>query len=482
MSLDEEAFRWLPDVVRPPTALRCVYCGAAGAFPHAMSLRFCSEPFHLHRCPDCASLVYDMARVAGRPPLQIPQRFYDVHARYYLETGYNIEFIVLCALAALGDIPDESLHEYIFFDVGAGIGLGAHFVRDSFGADVLAIEPAPTGTAGQAIFDIDLRPNYFESLPPEVMERLRTKPCLVHLNAVVEHLVDPRTVLEELVAALDVRTLAIVVPDAACVDTTQPLLEALETLSPNEHLHLPTRDGVVALMRHLGFTHHAETVIGSLLVCIGARSPVAIPAPRTVALAAQSFLERLERHPHPDVAGGAVARLLPQAVLGGRHDVVDRLRGRFASGLRPEALLAELEADPDFLRVPLHLAPTGYWLAADAAAAGRLTEALAYLDVVDSFADRFGAVFPQYTSQPQQYKWEARLYRAELLVRAGDVAQARAVLVGMRAAGADALGGPNADQLARAGAALAALRGGADENPEQSSRENAAVTSGLDAR
>jgi hypothetical protein len=443
---------WL-DETRPPALLRCVYCGAEEAFPHAMSLRFCGLPWHLHRCPRCDSLTYDMAGVANLPRPEIADYYYKLHARYYLEAGYNTDFIVLCALAALGDLPDDALRDRIFFDVGAGIGLGAYFVQETFGADVLAIEPSPSGALGRAIFGIDLRPDYFEDLAPEVMARLKGKPCLVHLNAVVEHLVDPRGTLETLVAALNVETLAIVVPDGGAVDPSMPLLDALGTLSPNEHLHLPTEKGLIAFMRHLGFAHHAITASSGLLICVGARQPVSIPSPRSVALASMLLLERLACHPHRDVASGAAARLLPRAVLRRSQAMLGMLRATLA--VNPPALLAALRGDAGFDRIPLHLASTCFWLAVDAVAEGRLADACAHLDVVEAFADRIAEMFPQYSSQPQQYKWEARLYRAQLLLAAGDAEAAAGTARGMVAARTDLRGGPDARQVARAEAMLA---------------------------
>lgn len=435
---------------RDPVALRCVYCGHAGAFPHEVSCMFAGLPWHLHRCPQCNSLTYDMTNIAARSVDATTDRQYEIHAKHYLEIGYNIEYLVLCALLALGDAPDAQVRGRIFFDVGAGMGLGSYFVSQMFGADVLAIEPSLTGRIGQRIFDIDLRPDYFEDLGPEVMQRLRSQPSLVHLNSVVEHLADPRTTLEALIAELDVETLAIVVPDAAMATPAIPFLDALSSLSPNEHLHLPTPEGMVRLLEHLGFAHHAVQSMGSLVIALGGRRPVSIPSHDAAKPVREQFLERLLDHPHPLVAQGAAARLLPDAVVSQRQAMLERLRKSFAAVVKPRELLTWLESDADFDRIPFHLASTCYWLAADAMSRARPDTALELLDVVEAFANRTHVLYPHYSAQSRLYKWQGRLYRSDVLRTIGRSAEADEVLAGVVQSASDTLAGAGADQLRQA--------------------------------
>jgi hypothetical protein len=439
---------WL-SLQRDSVELRCVYCGNAGAFPHQVSFMFGGLPWHLHRCPQCDSLIYDQANIFARPANNpITDGEYEIHAKHYLEVGYNIDYLVLCALLAFGDVPEEQARGRIFFDVGAGMGLGTYFVSEMFGTDVLAIEPSFTGRIGQRIFNIDLRPDHFEELGPEVMQRLRSKPCLVHLNSVVEHLVDPRVTLEALIADIEVETLAIVVPNAA--DATASFLHALPTLSPPEHLHLPTSDGMVRLLEHLGFAHHAVEPMGSLLIALGGRQPVSIPSHQAMKPVRDRFLERLLHHAHPHVAHGAAARLLPEAVNFQQQALLACLRQSFGDKLKPQELLTWLRYDADFDRIPFHLAPTCYWLAVDAVSQAQFGAALEMLDVVEAFANRIAAQYPQYSEQPQQYKWLARLYRSDVLRATGRNVEADVVLAGVIASASDTMGGASVDHVRQA--------------------------------
>jgi hypothetical protein len=353
---------WL-SLQRPPVTLRCVYCGTTDAFSHAASYVAEGELWHLHRCPSCGSLTYDMVTPTAHPADRYTEREHETSARYYLEVGYFVDFIVLCALSALGDLPEEQVRNHIFFDVGAGMGVSSYFVREMFDAKVVAIEPSITGRFGRKIFGVDIRSEYLEDLSPEAMQRLRGKPCLVHLDAVVEHLVDPRTVLSGLITELDVQTMAIVVPDAAVATPTVPFLHAYGTLLPGDHLHLPTQAGVMQLLEYLGFAYHAVQSTGSLIIAVGGRRPVSIPSAETVAEWRDKFLQRLIDHPDPHVALGAAARLLPYAVSLQQLEVLERLRKRFAAELKPDELLDRLAHDADFERIPFHLAPTCFWLA-----------------------------------------------------------------------------------------------------------------------
>ena len=329
------------------------------------------------------------------------------------------------------------------------MGLGTYFVREMFGADVLAIEPSVTGRIGQRIFDIDLRPDYFEELGAEVMHRLRHQPCRVHLNSVVEHLAAPRATLQRLVADLDVETLAIVVPDAAVANPTLPFLDALPTLSPYEHLHLPTPEGMVRLLNDLGFAHHAVQSMGSLVIALGGRQQVSIPSLEDVKPLRDRFLQRLMDHPHPHVAKGAAARLLPEAVAFQQSDLLERLRDVLTAD-RPGEWLTWLTADPDFDRIPFHLAATAYWLAVDATLRHQFDAALELLDVTEAFANRIATQYRQYSAQPLQYKWQARVYRSDVLRAAGRSDEADEVLAVVLASATDTWAGPSADHLRQA--------------------------------
>jgi hypothetical protein len=455
--------RWL-DRQKPPAALTCAYCGAAGAFPHAFSIEYAGREFALFRCTACGSLHYDPPEVLAHiehPYTEAYKENTRTGTKYFLETGYAPDLIVYCALAALAGRPDELLAERQFVDIGAGIGLSSAFIRDVRGIPPVAIEPAYMGELGQELLGLEFHRAFFEDLPGDVIRRLQVRPCLLHLNSVIEHLADPAEPVRQALARVEVETFAVIVPDADTIDPGAAMSTMLHRLAPGDHLHLPTEEGMRRFMRRLGFAHVAIGLNQGLIVAVGARRPVALPTPGEVKAGEAALLRCLLDNPHPWVSGGAAARLLQLASNAERLDEVADLRARLEPLLHRPTLLDQLRnaADP-WREVPYHICVTGYCLALAALRQGQAEDGFGWLDVVDAAAARMrGGGFGPYGVQSIDFGWAARLLRGDALSRLCRFAEARARYAEVRDAAGDLVAGPTRRQVAAATIRLRDLTG-----------------------
>ena len=453
--------QWLDDKL-PAARLVCMYCGTADDFPHFQSFAYLDRQFSLYRCPSCGSLAYDPPEIL----VEIVQPFTDAYKansrrgiNYLLDAGYSPDYIALCGLSALGGLSGEALREHIFVDVGAGIGLSSYFIDAFQGIETLAIEPSYSGHLSREILGIDSQTAFFEDLPAEVMARLEARPCLLHLNSVIEHLRDPAAVIESLLGRIQIDILAAVVPDGATIDRNVPLGIQLPYLAPGDHLHLPTRAGMERLLRRLGFAHVTVREMGGLMIAVGGRAPIRLPDQQEVEAARDLLLHRLCGHPNPRVAGGAASRLLALASPRQETALVATLRARFAAEIDPRAMLARLRTEADvWEHVPFHLAATCYWMGYGAFQEQNYPEALAWLDVSEAAATRLARDLPPYSMQAMDYHWSARLHRAHILFVTGDHEGAENCLNAVIAAAADNVGGPRAVFVTAAEATRTAFR------------------------
>jgi len=453
--------QWL-DRSLAPVALTCVYCGEAGEFAHVQSFDYLDRAFALYRCPGCASLHYHPPQVLVRIEYPYSDAYKEntrIGVKYFLEAGYSAELIVSCALAALAGLPKSILAERQFVDIGAGVGLSSLFVRDVCGIPPVVVEPAYMGELGTALLGLDIQRAFFEHLPDEVMTRLKARPCLLHLNSVIEHLTDPSEPLRQALAAVEVETFAAIVPDAAAVDASIPISALLPTLAPGDHLHLPTRAGMEAFMRRLGFAHVDIMQEHSLLVAVGARRPVMLPSAALVAANTDAFLHRLLEHPNHTLAIGAAARLMVREVHNPLSLLRDRLREILAREIDRDTILARLAGDYSWDEVPFHIAPSCYALAGDALERNLMAEAIAWLDVCEQSIQRLSDDKLVYSVRAIDYVWAARLMRARVLQIQRRFAAAGEVLRGIVAARADQRTGPSKAQIAEAETMLRQMRG-----------------------
>ncbi len=438
--------RWL-DRHPPPAALICAYCGEPGVFPHAQSFEYGGRDYALFRCPACGSLHYDPPEILVRIEYPYSEAYKENTrhgVKYLMETGYAPELIAYCALAALGGLPPELLADRQFVDVGAGLGLSSLFVREVCGITPVIVEPAYMGELGEALLGLEIHRAFFEDLPEDVLRRLQARPCLLHLNSVVEHLTDPAGPVRQALARVEVDVFAAIVPDAAMVDPATAFAGVLQTLAPGDHLHLPSAEGMRRFMARLGFAHVEIGLTKGLIVAVGARRPIRLPAQAEVAAGADAFLHRLMEHPNSMVAAGAAAGLLHNAAHADRPAEVARLQARLGAVLHRPTLLAQLRSPDPWQELPFHIPVTCYYLAMNALRAADRDEGFAWLDVVDAATARIRAdgVGP-YTVRALDYGWAARLLRADALARLCRFDEACAIYAEVHAAGADLVAGPS---------------------------------------
>jgi hypothetical protein len=444
----------------PPALLTCVYCGCEGPLPHRFSYEFVGRCYALHACPDCGSLHYfpqetlaDLSAPGGEPYREDTR----LGVKFNLEAGYSLDLVVHCALAALAPVAPQERASRLFVDVGAGIGLSSFFVQSFCGIGVVPIEPTYSGELGRGIFGLDIQSAFFEDLPPGIMASLGRQPCLLHLNSVIEHLYNPVETVRSLMARIDVEVIAAIVPDGEPIDPAQPMAAMLATLAPGDHLHLPTGAGMTRLLARLGFGYRAVQQIAGLLLVIGARVPVVIPDAAAVRTGCDRLLRTLLAHPDRRVAGGAASRLLSNAMAAGNITEMATLAPQVSEEIDGATILQRLRDGPAWEEVPFHLAPSSYALAQMAAANSDLPTALHWLDVVEAAAERLTSDHPTRGAQSVAYRWEARLFRAHLLKRAGRAEAAQACLESVVASAMDRNYGAAPQQVDRARVDIAAL-------------------------
>jgi hypothetical protein len=450
---------WVADA-RQPTGLTCAYCGVEGDFPHEVSFLHAGETLPLHRCIDCGSLTYDLSGIDA-PVVSDADTMSPAAARaarYVLEAGFSAHYVSMCGLAAIAGVALQDLPTCLFIDVGAGMGMASFFARAVAGMEILTVEPSYTGKLAQEILGLEVHRAYFESLPPEVMMRLHGRACLLHLNSVVEHLIDPYTVLHGIIARADIHAVAMIVPDGAALDRAGPFTTALPFLAPRDHRHLPTKSGIETLLERLGFAHRHVQQSGALLIATGARRAFAPPSDIAVKFGESLLLEHMIRHSHPQVAGGGAARLLAQAVLQRDPRLMALLRERLPYETDC-ARLREAVAVRAWDDIPYNLGPACYWLAYDANAAGRRAAALDLLAVATEFADAMADDHPDLAMTALEFKWAALILRAHIESQLGNADAAEAALRRILVSTSDLQSGAGKTYLDQAEIALRQLLG-----------------------
>ncbi len=457
--------QWL-DGTRPHRFSTCVYCGHSGEFPHAKSYEHENETFSLYACTTCDSLIYDLSDIYAPIVSQVDPIGVELprEARYVIETGFSSYHVAACALAALPDKPDHELRNHVFVDVGAGMGMASYFVRTLFGLQTVTVEPSYSGKIAQNILGRKVHRAYFENLPQDLLAELAKKPCLLHLNNVVEHLVDPFTVLGDMIGRARIEVLVAMVPDRAAIDFDAPFLNALPFLAPRDHRHLPTALGMEVMLKRLDFEHVSVVATPGLLTGIGSRKPMHLPSERTIKLAEQLFLENLMRHPDALVASGGASRLMHVAVSNDNAPLTAHLVGYFPYEQAAAEVLAAVRSR-SWNDLPFHLGQTCYWLAYSAVKDGRYEGALALLQITKTFADVIAEDFPGFALTPLDYKWAAMLLESHVLASQGSVQAAEGPLRAIIESKSDPMQGARTTYIVQAENARAALRNTAGAAP-----------------
>lgn len=444
--------------------IKCIYCNQVGQFPHHSSFDYIGREFALFRCPTCESLMYDPQELWYTIPKPYTAEYKEatrIGCKYYLEGGYSADFVVHCALAALGGVSASTHKDHLFVDVGAGMGLASYFVKTTCNIEVVVIEPSYSGEIGKEMLGIEIHNAYFEDLPAPVIKKLKRKPTLLHLNSVVEHLRDPAAVIRELMERTQIDAIASVVPDGDKIDPKMPFSALLPYLAPGDHLHLPTVEGMRRFYAQLGFEHCEVRDMGGLLVAVGSRFPIELPTEEVILATRDVFLRKLMKHPNAYAAYGAAGRLLPNSIFGKDPALLNELRSYFQKAIDPQKYLDLLKGSTaTWDDIPFNLASISFWMGVDCFARGLNAEAYVWMDLVDAVADRIVKDLPHFAMESLDYKWEARLHRSHHVVAQAkqELAKAQQCLDSVVAAAADTVNGPRPDKIQRAKDALLQLK------------------------
>jgi hypothetical protein len=446
----------------PAAALRCAYCARTGRFPHWRSFYYNGRTFALHTCPSCKSLIYNpqaslvpFPAVESLSEAELAARRID--AKFYFEAGYSAEHIAMCILGTLASVPPPERQTHLFVDIGAGLGLSSYLAKQHFGMDIVTVEPSASGALATEFFSIDVHRAFIEMLPEQVLRRLEKTPSVLHLNAIIEHILDPAAVIRALMARSKVDGISAIVPNGTAIDGGHSFGVLLPFLSPGDHMHLPSVDGMRQLFRGLGFTTFAVREMDLLLLAVGARVPFEMPSDGEINRARDEILRALTTHPIPAISGGAAARLLPNAVLANDEAALAPLRDKFTGTIRPEAMIRAIQGGASWQEIPFHLVPTAFWLAADAFRASRNPEGQLWCDVVEAFTDRLIADFPHYATLALVFRGEARVQRAHNLAAGGNRGEAIKWLRIVIESSTDSAFGATIDQVAKARELLATI-------------------------
>jgi hypothetical protein len=444
---------WL-NIKRDAIDWRCVYCGTEGELPHHASFRFRDFSYHLHRCPGCQSLIYDPAAMGPLFGLRPGDAEMRIGAKYYFEVAYSAYFTAHCAISTIPDISLAELKAYNFLDIGAGNGLGSYLVRELFGMEVFPVEPSLTGEYAREMFGLPVERRYFEDIDDAIIDKLKSKPCLVHLDSVIEHLNDPRALLKNLTASLDIEVLSGLVPDGQTISKDDPFSTSAPFLAPSDHVHLPSAEGMDKLFADLGFPYRHVIRTTKVMTVIGSKKPITPPSEQRTTLVTNLLLERLAEHPNPIISGGAVSRMLIDAIGNRSHDRIKYLSDALLKDFDPVTLLAKIRQNKPWNDIPFYCGNIAYWIAVEAFFQGRYADALPYLDLTEAFAERISADYPQYAMEPMLYKWQSRIFRAQVLSVIGRPKDATSVLRSIVAEPADAFAAPSREVVAQARDAL----------------------------
>jgi SAM-dependent methyltransferase len=189
------------------------------------------------RCGGCTSIIID----GLLPP---DDAYSDAHWDWdqYIEHGAGIEAIA--ALVASVDAPAGSR----LLDVGCGYGfaldLGA-FLCDWTG---IGLDPSPAAERGQRDLQLDIRR---ATLDADFAHSERFD--VIVASEVLEHLVDPRTLLREIARRLERDGVGVITtPNADFVRPEIPSTTLLSVLSLGHHVFVPTQESLRAMLDDTG--------------------------------------------------------------------------------------------------------------------------------------------------------------------------------------------------------------------------------------
>lgn len=312
-------------------------------------------PVTMLRCPDCGSAFLDDLSQPdyGR---QAPEML-----DYYVEQGAGIDLIVAPLLRFHG----QSVQRYL--EIGCAFGFALDFSRFTFGWNVLGVDPSPLATRGARELGVPILHDYFDRNLDVGAEPYD----LVLLSEVLEHIPDPRPLLEGIAQRLSPEgVLTLSTPNAAIIGRHTEEGMLVRALSAGLHAILYTAGSLRLMLESAGFSSVIIDESAETLRACASRSPRAmariLPADEgALHQALRRWLGERARSAPPSALGcGFAYRYLKECVNAGLYQEAQEARVRLTAIDR--ALYGIDLDDPDRVpgaaRLPFNIVPSLFFL------------------------------------------------------------------------------------------------------------------------
>ncbi|MCX7287996.1 MAG: methyltransferase domain-containing protein [Rhodobacterales bacterium] len=272
------------------------------------------DDLDLAECAACGTMYF-----LGREPV-LGYDFAGFEQDYwynYVQNGAGIT-AMLEPLLAIGRPRGGDL-----LDIGCGFGFVPDFWQRSGLGQSVGLETSLYGKIGREKLGVEVIASYFN----DAKEIAGRKFDYVYSSEVLEHVRDPQGFIREISAAL--KPDGILVLTTPCADgvspqTDVPTISAI--LSPGFHYFVTRPAALERLVASCGYPHVLVRSVGNRLLCWASHSPLPEIAEGFSDWDIYfSYLEKLSRNPDPHVAGGALYRLLKDAINLGRYDDAERI-------------------------------------------------------------------------------------------------------------------------------------------------------------
>lgn len=208
---------------------------------------------------------------------------------HYVELVSGVEW----KIPLLERLPVERLRSVL--ELGCNVGVTLDYCRTMWGAEVVGLEPSAYGLGGQRLLEIPIIDKKLE----EASEL--TGFDLVFATEVIEHVHDPRALLDEIRRRMNSDgILLLTAPRAEHVQRSARPGELYATISAGAHRFIPSRQALERMVRDAGFGEQEWTVTGNSQVLYASQRPFALAEPPAVRQLQHRYYTTRRRRPTPD--------------------------------------------------------------------------------------------------------------------------------------------------------------------------------------
>ncbi|TCK23839.1 methyltransferase family protein [Ancylobacter aquaticus] len=289
----------------------CPVCKQHGATARLRveGVRYLGAPLEMAECLHCRTLY-----ASSQSPV-VGYDFPGFEENYWLnhvQSGAGISAMLEPLLAVAGGKGGRLL------DIGCGFGFVGHFWETSGYGSAVGLETSLYGKIGREKLGTTIYPSYYAATPQIAGEKFD----FVYSSEVIEHVPDPAAFIAEISQALsDEGILILTTPCADAVVPGASPPEVIAILSPGLHYFVTREEALRALLHDQGFAHVHIANSGTRLFAWASHVPLPeISSGFTHWEAYYDYLDKLSRNADPHVAGGALYRLVKDAVNRGQLD------------------------------------------------------------------------------------------------------------------------------------------------------------------